>query len=84
MKKIYSILILVLASYGFATDIEMAKAKNMGPNTNVLSVCVFPSEEAKKGYLYLYIPLTGFEQIRLNDSANGTTRFAGCERKTKK
>ncbi len=84
MKKIYLILILVLASYGFASDIEMAKAKTMGPNTNVLSICIFPSEDAKKGYLYLYIPLMGFEQVMANDAPNGASKVATCERKTKK
>ena len=84
MKKIYLILMLVLASYGFNSNVEMAKAKNMGPNTNVLSVCIFPSEEAKKGYLYLYIPLMGFEQVMESDAPNGATKYAKCERKSKK
>ena len=75
---------LLVASYGFASDIEMTKAKTMGPNTNVLSVCIFPSQEAKKGYLYLYIPLTGFEQVMANDAPNGASKVATCDRKTKK
>ena len=80
MKKIYLIMVLVLASYGFSSDVEVT-SKSVGP-ANIVSVCVFPSDTAKKGYLFLYVRQNGFQQV-MESNAGNIPRVATCERKTK-
>ena len=80
MKKIYLIMVLVLASYGFSSDVEVT-TKSVGA-ANIVSVCVFPSDTAKKGYLFLYVGQNGFQQVMESNSGN-IPRVAKCERKTK-
>ena len=82
MKKIFLILIMVISTYGFTNDVETTTTK--GGNASVVSVCVFSSDTAKKGFLFVYVQGNGFQQVMANDSPNGATKFASCERKTKK
>jgi len=78
MKKIFLILIMVISTYGFTNDIETTTTQ--GGNAKVVSVCVFPSDTAKKGFLFVYVQGNGFRQVQ----DNGAKNFATCDRKTKK
>tara|TARA_Y100000591_G_C21726873_1_gene641840 strand:+ start:484 stop:732 length:249 start_codon:yes stop_codon:yes gene_type:complete len=82
MKKIYLIMVLVLASYGFSSDVEVTSKSVGQAKANIVSVCVFPSDTAKKGYLFLYVRQNGFQQVMESNSGN-IPRVAKCERKTK-
>ena len=81
MKKIFLILIMVISTYGFTSDIEATAGKG-GP-AQIVSICVFPSDTAEKGFLFVYVQGNGFQQVMANDSPNGATKFASCQRKTK-
>ena len=81
MKKIFLILIMVISTYGFTNDVETTLKK--ANTNNVVSICVFPSEKADSGFLFLFVGNWGLEQVR-KDSIGNIPRFATCDRKTKK
>ena len=82
MKKIFLILIMVISTYGFTNDIETTTTKPFG-NAHFVSICIFPSEKANKGFLFVYVQQNGFQQVRASNTGN-IPRFATCDRKTKK
>ena len=87
MKKIFLILILTISNYGLATEIEVTTIPTDINGAKVSSICIFPSETERWGFLFLYIQQNGvqengFKQVKDHDTSNGA-KFASCERKTK-
>ena len=84
MKKIYLILTMLVSSYVFAVDVEKKNIQASIGGADIVSICVFPSDTAQEGFLYLYVSSNGVHQVMANDTAKGMRKFATCERKTKK
>ena len=83
MKKICLILTMLVSSYVFAVDVEKKSMQASIAGADIVSICVFPSESAQEGFLFLYVAEVGVHQVK-KDSTGGIPRFASCERKTKK